>query len=54
MDLDQGFKGLILGYQDPQILGLIPSKISSRNLFLKIGLLVNAGRQAYSRVDISG
>ena len=43
MDLDQGFKWLILGYQDPQILGLIPSKISSQNLFLKIGLLDQRG-----------
>ena len=35
MDLDQGFKWLILAYQDPQFLGLNPSSITSRKFFSK-------------------
>ena len=35
MDLDQGFEGLILAYQDPQFFELNLSTISSRNFFSK-------------------
>ena len=35
MDMDQGFKWVILAYQDPHFMGLTPSSITSQKLFSK-------------------